>query len=170
MLPIESSASKNVPPPLSLRSDTIGIFAILGISGLAQFLTGSPASIASLVAPLISLLWASTLMAGGVVGLIGTLVPERWRIIGFALEATARVALGCGAFAYSVALIIALGWERAAFNILVFFGLGFMLLVGALQIVRWLRWQRLAVDVVMQTQQNEAVIRDDQRAQRKKGV
>lgn len=164
-LPIDSETVNRAPPPLSLRTDSMGIFTVLGFSGAAQLFTGVPGSVAEVVSPVAQLMWASTLLIGGVFGLCGTLVPARWRIIGFAMEAVARLALGIGALAYAAALGVAIGWNIAGFNILVFVGISIMMLVGALQIVRWLFWQRQVVTTVMRLQADVAEHDGDERGQ-----
>lgn len=158
-LPIDSEAVDRAPPPLSLRTDSIGIFTVLALSGVSQFLTGPTASAAETLPQWALLSWELTLITGGFGGLASTLVPARWRVYGFAGEAIARLALGLGAAAYAAAVLNFRGMS-AGFTSAVFLGISVMMLVGAVQLGLWLHRQRQVVTVVLRFQEGEAEVRE----------
>lgn len=156
MLPIESDPVPRAPAPLSLRTDTVGIFVVLGISGISQLFTGPPDIITATLPPLVTAIWTWTLIVFSILGFVSTLVPGRYRVLGMFGEGVARLALGAGAMAYSLAILNYLGWSGAGFGILVFAGIALVMLVGAAQVARWLHRQRQVVTVVMHYQAGEA--------------
>lgn len=135
-----------VPQALSLRTDAIGIFAVLAIAGLAQLITTQPDSIRDQLTPPLADLWSATLLIFGVLGLVGTFLSRTRQIVGMGLEMASRIALGAGALTYAVAVYMSIGFPSGRFVVLTYTGIAIMMLAGAYQISRWLRLQRKAVD------------------------
>ncbi len=139
-----------LPPPRSFRTDTIGIFAVLFAAGLAQLINQTPGPVRSVAEEnLVADIWEITLASFGLLGLLATLTPKRWAVIGLGMEFVARIALGLGALAYSLAVGVYRGFSEAEFSVLTYLGISVLMIVGAAQIMKWLREQRKAVDGVL---------------------
>lgn len=137
-------------PPRGFRTDTIGIFLVLWVSGIGAVLNPRPGPLRNVAeTSYIADLWQVNLIVFGAVGLLGCLLPRRMAILGRGLELTARLALGFSALAYAIAIYDFRG-PAAGTSIIVMLGIAMLMLVGAQQIWRWLRQQRKAVDAIQE--------------------
>lgn len=166
-LPISSGEAVQVPPPLSLRTDVVGIFSVLMLSGIAQLLAATPDSLQAIVPETLRSIWSWTLLVFGGIGLAATLAPGRWRIMAMGVEAVARLALGLAALAYALAVLEYVGLQTGSLVFLTFLGISVLMMVGAIQLFRWLRRQRTVVTIVMHRQEVDR--QDDEDRQDRQG-
>lgn len=138
-------------PPRGHRSDTVGIFAVLAISGLADMLVSKPDSVNDLVGNRVAFAWGLTMVVFGLLGLASTLLPKRLLIPALGMELAARIALAFSASTYATAILLDRGLTAGtALAACVFYGIAMMFAFAAAQIARWLVRQRMAVTAVME--------------------
>jgi len=136
---------QQIPPPLAFRTDAMGIFAILGLTGVASLVIGTPSSIEQIVPPWASIMWAVSLTAFGGLGFVATLCPRRLRVYGLAVEAMCRTGLALAPLVYSSAIIGVVGIKPRLATVIVFCGISAINAVAAVLIFRWLRKQQRLV-------------------------
>lgn len=133
---------------LALRTDAIGIFAVLFFSGVTQ-ITRPPGSLVHQLPLVFAYTWVASLVFFGALGLIATLLPRSKQILGMGLEVVARFGLGTAALVYSLGVYREFGAEGARFVVLTYLGIAVLMFVGAYRIAVWLHQQREAVDAVL---------------------
>jgi hypothetical protein len=138
-------------PPRGHRSDTVGIFAVLALSGVAQIAAPEQVgSLRDLVSMTTAVVYSATLVVFGILGLISTLLPTRMTIPALGMELAARMALSIATATYATAVLLAIGPTAGAFLVsVVFYGISALCAVAAVVIARWLLRQRRAVTAVL---------------------
>lgn len=141
-------------PPRGHRSDTVGIFAVLALSGFAQIAAPEQVgSLRDLVSMTVAVVYSATLVVFGTLGLVSTLLPVRMTIPALGMELAARLALCIATATYATAVLLAIGPTAGAFLVaVVFYGIAALCAVAATVIGRWLLRQRRAVSAVLDHQ------------------
>lgn len=144
-----------IVPPRAFRSDTVGIFAVLALAGLAQVITGSPpATVARTVPDLASTLWSVSLLVFGTVGIVSCFLPTRLALAAVGLHLAARVALAAGSAAYALAIVARTSLLDGSFLVAVTYaGICVLNLTAAHTLRRWSRDRRELVEAVLKAQE-----------------